>query len=53
LMTDFAVSVELAGVLLMVAMIGAIAIAHKHLPRAVEPGDTMAPGEIGKHVKPF
>jgi NADH-quinone oxidoreductase subunit J len=53
LMTDFAVSVELAGVLLMVAMIGAISIAKKSLPRAEEFGDSLPPGEIGKRVKPF
>jgi NADH:ubiquinone oxidoreductase subunit 6 (subunit J) len=52
LLTDFAVSVELAGVLLMVAMIGAIAIARKKLPRAVEE-EPLPPGEIGRHVKPF
>jgi NADH-quinone oxidoreductase subunit J len=53
LMTDFAVSVELAGVLLMVAMIGAISIAKKSLPRAEVFGESLPPGEIGKRVKPF
>lgn len=53
LLTDFAVSVELAGVLLMVAMIGAIAVARKRLPRADHDVDELPPGEIGKHVKPF
>jgi len=32
LMTQYAISVELAAVLLMVAMIGAIAVARKHIP---------------------
>ncbi len=53
LLTDFAVSVELAGVLLMVAMIGAIAIARKQLPRADHDVEDLPPGEIGRHVKPF
>ncbi|MFQ5430140.1 MAG: NADH-quinone oxidoreductase subunit J [Phycisphaerae bacterium] len=53
LMTDFAISVELAGVLLMVAMIGAIAIARKRIPRAVDDAPAPAPGEIGKSVPPF
>ena len=51
---QFAVSVEIAGVLLMVAMIGAIAIARKRLPMSVSSSiDILPPGEIGKHVKPF
>lgn len=52
LLTDFAISVELAGVLLMVAMIGAIAIARKRFPKHEE-GAPYQPGEIGRHVKPF
>lgn len=53
LLTDFAVSVELAGVLLMVAMIGAIAIARKKLPRAESEEELLPPGEVGRHVTPF
>ncbi|MBX3393941.1 MAG: NADH-quinone oxidoreductase subunit J [Phycisphaerae bacterium] len=53
LMTDFAVSVELAAVLLMVAMVGAIAIARKRLPRPDEPGDHVVPGHAGRTVEPF
>jgi len=53
LLTDFAVSVELAGVLLMVAMVGAIAIARKRLPRGDEPGQELAPGEAGRRATPF
>jgi len=52
LMTDYAVSVELAAVLLMVAMIGAIALARKRLPQA-GPAQGPPPGEIGKQVPPF
>lgn len=51
--TGFAVSVQLAGVLLMAAMVGAIAIARKRLPRTKDEGETLPPGEIGKRVKPF
>jgi len=53
LMTEFAISVELAAVLLMVAMIGAIAIARKRIPRADEGVETPPPGAIGKAVEPF
>jgi len=53
MLIDYAISVELAGILLMVAMVGAIAIAKKRLPRATEEQTAPPPGEIGKHVKPF
>jgi NADH-quinone oxidoreductase subunit J len=49
----FAVAVEVAGVLLMVAMVGAIAIARKRLPRAEDDTKPLPPGEAGKRVKPF
>jgi NADH-quinone oxidoreductase subunit J len=49
----FAIAVQLAGVLLMVAMVGAIAIARKRLPRAEEAARPLPPGEAGKKVKPF
>lgn len=53
LLTDFAVSVELAGVLLMVAMMGAIAIARRRIPQVNEAADVPPPGEIGKRAEPF
>ncbi|MBK8271001.1 MAG: NADH-quinone oxidoreductase subunit J [Planctomycetes bacterium] len=53
LMTDFAVSVELAAVLLMVALVGAVAIARKRLPQAADFSDHKAPGEAGKTVVPY
>ncbi len=53
LMTDYAISVELAGVLLMVAMIGAIAVARKRLPRGGGDSAGLPPGEIGKRVPPY
>jgi NADH-quinone oxidoreductase subunit J len=51
--TGFAIAVQVAGVLLMVAMVGAIAIARKRLPRAGEEVEPLPPGETGKRVKPF
>jgi NADH-quinone oxidoreductase subunit J len=51
--TGFAIAVQVAGVLLMVAMVGAIAIARKRLPRAEEEVEPLPLGETGKRVKPF
>lgn len=52
LMTDMAVSVQLAAVLLLVAMVGAIAIARKNLPQDLQ--EARRPlGEVGRHVAPF
>lgn len=55
LMTRYAVAVEVAGVLLMVAMIGALAIARKHVPSDAHArrSEMPPPGEIGRTVKPF
>lgn len=53
LLTDFAVSVELAGLLLTVAMVGAIALAKKKLPHMAEGEPELPPGEIGKRVTPY
>ncbi len=53
LLTDFAVSVELAGLLLTVAMVGAIALARKRIPQHDDGEPELAPGEIGKRVSPF
>ncbi len=53
LMIEHAVSVEVAGVLLLVAMIGAIAIARKRIPHADEGAAGPAPGEIGRRVEPY
>lgn len=53
LMTDMAVSVELAAVLLLVAMIGAIAIARKQIPHD-ETFEVRRPlGEAGRHAAPY
>lgn len=53
LLDRFAISVELAGVLLMVAMIGAIAIARKDVPRAADEAEALPPGEAGRRASPF
>ena len=53
LLSDFAVSVELAGVLLMIAMVGAIALARKKVPGPEHEGESLPAGEIGRRVKPF
>ncbi len=62
LLTTYAVAVELAGVLLLVAMIGALAIARKRLPaddEAAFPASRAArmaaapPGEAGRTAEPF
>lgn len=53
LMTDYAVSVELAGLLLTVAMVGAIALARKRIPHADDGAPMTVPGEIGRSVPPY
>ncbi|MCK6456936.1 MAG: NADH-quinone oxidoreductase subunit J [Phycisphaerae bacterium] len=54
-LTRYAVSLELAGVLLLVAMIGALAIARKPVPtdEVPPPDETAPPGETGRRVRPF
>ncbi len=49
----FPVSLQVAGVLLMVAMVGAIMIARRRLPGPPERSEVSPPGEIGKNVRPF
>lgn len=53
LLTDFAVSVELAGLLLTVAMVGAIVLARKRLPQMDDGTPQLPPGEIGRRVTPY
>ncbi len=49
----FVVTVELAGVLLLVAMVGAIAIARKQVPVEHVGPPPPPPGRIGREVPPF
>ncbi len=53
MLTQYVVAFELAGVLLLVAMIGAIAMSQKRIPseKLVEP--TKPPGQIGREVGPY
>ncbi|MBN2559863.1 MAG: NADH-quinone oxidoreductase subunit J [Phycisphaerae bacterium] len=51
--TGFPVSLQVAGVLLMIAMVGAITIAKKRLPQAEEEVESRPAGEIGKRAEPF
>jgi len=54
MLTDYSVSVELAGVLLMVAMVGAIALSRRRVESEVDgDGDVPALGELGRKAKPF
>jgi NADH-quinone oxidoreductase subunit J len=52
LMTTYVVGVELAGLLLLVSMIGAIGLARKRLPPEV-PASLVEVGRAGKDVRPF
>ncbi len=55
LLTQYAVAVEVGGVLLLVAMVGAIWIARRSVPGHVTPPDAelKPPGQIGREVPPF
>ena len=54
LMTDYVVTLEVAGVLLLVAMVGAFVLARRPLPVDVTraPG-AEPPGKIGREVPPY
>jgi NADH-quinone oxidoreductase subunit J len=53
LLTQYVVALEIAGVLLLVAMIGAIAMAKKRVPQDVPAAAPPPAGQIGKEVPPF
>lgn len=52
-MTRFVVVLELSGVLLLIAMVGAIALSRKKMPSEVPAAVQEPLGEVGRHVKPF
>ncbi len=52
-MTKYVVVLELSGVLLLVAMIGAIAMSRKQVPTDPHQTPRRPLGEIGKEVEPF
>lgn len=53
LLSQYVVALEIAGILLLVAMVGAIAMAKKRVPRDVPVSPAPPLGQIGKEVPPF
>jgi len=51
--SDYVVVVQLAGLLLLVAMVGAIAVSRKQVPAEETGPAPPAPGVIGREVPPF
>ena len=52
-LTNYVITLEVAGVLLLVAIIGAIAIAKKPIPAEEVPVEERPLGQIGREVPPF
>lgn len=53
MMIEYVVALQLAGILLLVGMVGAIALVRKRIPRDV-PSDPPPPiGQAGRQVRPF
>jgi NADH-quinone oxidoreductase subunit J len=53
LMTRYVVAVEVAGVLLLLAMVGAVAIARKRFPADGARREPVVLGEVGRKALPF
>ncbi len=53
MLAQYMVSLEIAGVLLLAAMIGAIAVTRKRVPSETEAVDSVAPGKRGREAAPF
>ncbi|MCP4247170.1 MAG: hypothetical protein GY778_08985 [bacterium] len=53
MLTRYVITLEIAGVLLLVAMIGAISIARKRIPAEETGGEETPLGQIGRQVPPF
>ncbi len=53
MMSDYLVAFELAGILLLIAMIGAIAVSRKQVPTDETIPAAPPPGKIGREVPPF
>jgi NADH-quinone oxidoreductase subunit J len=53
LLTRYVVAIEVAGVLLLVAMIGAVWVARRHVPGPPDRPPARPPGQIGREVRPF
>jgi NADH-quinone oxidoreductase subunit J len=53
LIAQYLVGFELAGVLLLVAMIGAIALSRKRIPQVAHETPIKAPGQLGREAPPY
>lgn len=53
MLTDYVVSLEVAGVLLLIAMVGAIAMSKKRVPTLETAAARRPPGEVGREVAPY
>lgn len=53
LLTRYVVAIEVAGALLLVAMIGAVWVARRHVPAPPDRPPARRPGQIGREVRPF
>lgn len=53
LLTTYVVALEVAGLLLLVAMVGAIAISKKRMPVDVPQPEALPLGKLGREAKPF
>ena len=51
--TKYVVALELAGVLLLISMVGAVALSRKRITSDVIPFPHRSLGQIGKEVEPF
>ncbi len=52
-MTRYVVALEIAGALLLISMIGAIALSRKNVPSEAFDGSAMPLGQLGKEVDPY
>ena len=53
ILTRYVVVLEVAGILLLLAMVGAIAIAKKQFPPDAGRRDEVRLGEVGREAAPF
>ncbi len=53
MMTEYVVAFEVAGVLLLIAMVGAIAMSKKRVPAETALTPMPVPGKVGREVEPF
>jgi NADH-quinone oxidoreductase subunit J len=53
LATEYVVVLEMAGLLLLISMVGAIALSRKRMPREGHAVTPMPLGQVGRNVEPF